>query len=157
MVYIITEKRLKYWESLKGKVNPKLLNTGRTRFKKGYHYSLKTEIKKGEHLSKNTEYKKGIHPQTEWQEKDKNPFWKDENASYGSKHSWITFNYGNSPICEDCEKIGGYIIFLRAGKTSKRWNIDWSNCDHKYRRVKEDYNGRCQKCHWRYDKSKGLR
>ena len=158
MVYIITEKRLKYWESLKGKpVSPKMVNTGRTRFKKGIHSSSKTEFKKGEHYSPATEFKKGIHPQTEWKEKNKNPFWKDENAKYNSKHAWITFNYGSPPYCEDCGKKGEYTIFLRIGNLSKRWNIDWSNKDHNYRRIKEDYNGRCQRCHWKYDKSSGLR
>ena len=100
---------------------------GTGNFQKGFH--SKTEFKKG-----NTINKRGY----------KCASWKGEIAGYGAKHKWIRDNYGNPPYCEDCGKLG---------KVSKgHWNIDWSNCDHKYRRVRKDYNGRCKKCHIKYDK-----
>ena len=69
--------------------------------------------------------------------------WKGEDASLNAKHSWIRRNYGYPPYCEDCGKIGE--------KHNNQWNIDWSNVDHSYRRVREDYNGRCRSCHRKYD------
>ena len=52
-------------------------------------------------------------------------------------------------MCEDCGKIGE----IHNG----RWNIQWSNIDHEYRRVRDDYNGRCPKCHRKYDDENNLR
>ena len=80
--------------------------------------------------------------------------WKGENASVDSKHIWIRNHYGNPPCCEDCGEEGYYII---KSNRAKQWTIQWSNCDHKYRRLREDYNGRCVKCHRKYDKSQGFK
>jgi len=74
---------------------------------------------------------------------EKHGGWKDENATYSGKHSWILRNYGNPPFCEDCGLVGR--------KVGRTWNIDWSNCDNLYRRKIEDYNGRCRSCHMKYD------
>jgi hypothetical protein len=81
---------------------------------------------------------------------DKNNKWKGEDTSITAKHRWIVKNYGNPPCCEDCGEEGYYII---KSNRAKQWTIQWSNCDHKYRRLREDYNGRCVKCHRKYDKS----
>ena len=75
--------------------------------------------------------------------------WKGENASVDSKHIWIRNHYGNPPECEDCGKMGE--------KVNGQWNIDWSNVDHSYRRVREDYTGRCSSCHRIYDLSIGCK
>jgi len=61
------------------------------------------------------------------------------NGSNKGKH-WK----GKAKFCENCGKIGE--------KVGDRWNIDWANIDHKYRRVLEDYIGLCKKCHRKYDK-----
>jgi len=90
--------------------------------------------------------KKTLEKMSIAQRLEKGHNWKGENASVASKHRWIITYYGNPPKCEDCGMIG-----KKTGKIIKQWNIQWSNCDHKYRRVREDYRGRCQKCHWKYD------
>lgn len=78
-----------------------------------------------------------------------NPLWKGDGAGKPSKHMWIKNNYGSPSHCEMCGKIGK--------KLNGRWNIDWSNINHQYRRTREDYQGLCCKCHCKYDKEKGLR
>jgi hypothetical protein len=109
-------------------------------------------------LSKPNYFQKGHKPSEKWYESRKNVVvpkekdswhWKGENGSYWAKHKWIVKNYGNPEYCEDCGKIGM--------KEGRKWNIDWSNCDHKYRRVREDYIGRCKSCHAIYDVLNNLR
>lgn len=75
--------------------------------------------------------------------------WKGEKITYIPLHSWLRRHYGNPFKCEDCGKIGM--------KIGRQWNIEWSNCDHRYRRVREDYAGRCQSCHAKYDQENNLR
>ena len=76
---------------------------------------------------------------------------KGDDVGYKGVHKWLFKNYGNPVFCEDCGKVGGF------SKTIKpTWSIHWSNKDHKYRRRREDYNGRCTKCHKRYDLKIGL-
>ncbi len=65
------------------------------------------------------------------------PSWKGEKAKYQAKHIWIRNMLGNAKKCHDC------------GTTEGR--IEWSNIDHKYRRVTEDYIQRCKSCHNIYD------
>ena len=79
-----------------------------------------------------------------------NSLWKGELASISAIHQWLVYHYGNPVKCEDCGKLG-----KPTGK-KERWSIHWSNCDHKYRRVREDYFGRCDKCHRQYDIKMGL-
>lgn len=102
-------------------------------------------IKKGEHRGINTEFTKG-HKRNLG---ENHGFWKGEEAKYGAKHAWIRSRKGNPVSCEDCGLIGN--------KVGHRWNIDWSNVDHKYRRVIGDYNGRCSSCHKKYDKQNKLK
>jgi len=75
---------------------------------------------------------------------DKSYEWKGEKASYRAKHHWIEKHKGKPKKCEHCGKIGE--------KIKGRWNVDWANIDHKYRRVLADYIGLCKKCHGKYDK-----
>lgn len=74
----------------------------------------------------------------------KNPNWKGGIASMMATHIWLIKNYGHPVKCEDCGKMG-------EGKNG-RWTVEWSNCDHKYRRVIKDYNPRCTRCHRKYDR-----
>lgn len=77
------------------------------------------------------------------------PGWKGEEVKHSGCHLYIRNNYGNPKKCEDCGKVGQ--------KVGRNWNIDWSNCDHKYKRIREDYKGRCRSCHQKYDIKNGLR
>lgn len=75
---------------------------------------------------------------------EKSGMWKGDNAGRNAIHKWLTKEFGKPSVCEDCGKIG---------KNNKgNWTVHWSNVDHKYRRVREDYKGRCPKCHKKYDK-----
>jgi len=67
-------------------------------------------------------------------------------------HVWLKRTYGNPPRCMDCGVEGKMV-----GEKQKHWNIQWSNKDHKHRRVIEDYTPRCPKCHKEYDVANGLR
>ena len=74
---------------------------------------------------------------------DEHPNWGGDGVNYQIKHSWVRKIKGHPEVCEHCGKIGETI--------NGKWNIDWANIDHKYRRVLEDYIGLCVKCHRKYD------
>ena len=121
-----------------------------------------SEAKIGKHYSPDTEFEKGITP---WNKGKKLPFyphtkaigripwnkgkklpelsgtksprWKDGPLT-GSIHDWVTSRKGQPKFCEVC------------GDTSPR-RYDWSNKDHKYRRVLSDYVRMCRSCHRLYD------
>ena len=125
-------------------------------FKKGNKLSEETKKRIGEAMSILKLGKKRKPFSKEWKEKlskslsisqkrgEKSINWKGDKAKYKAKHCWIIANYGHPIKCEDCGKVGTY--------TGRSWNIHWSNKDHLYRRVREDYTGRCQKCHIKYDR-----
>lgn len=71
---------------------------------------------------------------------EKHHLWKGEEAGYGSKHDWIARNRGKPRYCEEC-------------KRTDQKKYEWSNVDHKYRRVIGDYKRLCTKCHRKYDKN----
>ena len=64
--------------------------------------------------------------------------WKGDDAGIRAMHVWVVLHRGkaSSHNCIDC------------GETAS----DWSNCDHSYRRVLDDYLSRCVSCHRKYDK-----
>ena len=72
-----------------------------------------------------------------------NTNWKGDDASYYAIHIWVKNNKGNPEKCIKCGKIGKVV--------GNKWNIDWSNIDHKYNRNLDDYQGLCHKCHCEYD------
>jgi hypothetical protein len=90
-----------------------------------------------------TQFKKGQH-----KGKD-NHEWKGEKVSYSALHWWLKREKGNPRKCEICGKVGE--------KINGRWNIDWANTNHKYRRNLKDYIGMCKKCHDKYDIQNGFR
>ncbi len=98
----------------------------------GRHHSLKTKIKLSE-LRKD----------------EKNANWKGNDVKYSGLHIWIVRHKGKPPKCEHCGKTGK--------KEGRRWNIDWANKNHKYRRILEDWFGLCKSCHGEYDKTMGFR
>ena len=67
---------------------------------------------------------------------EKNCNWKGEEAGYCPKHAWVKRQRGRPDICDEC---------------GKRGKTQWSNKDHKYRRVLEDYRALCASCHKKYD------
>lgn len=69
---------------------------------------------------------------------DKHPNWLGVKAKYRALHMWVQFRLGKAKVCIVC------------GENKKR--IHWSNIDHKYRRVTEDYEALCAKCHKLKDK-----
>lgn len=72
-----------------------------------------------------------------------NVAWRGESASYGVKHSWIRKIKGIPVQCSVCMATGV--------------KIEWSNVDHRYRRIVDDYSAMCCKCHSEYHKKHGLR
>lgn len=62
--------------------------------------------------------------------------WRGDDADYITIHIWFARNFGKPSKCEHC------------GSTN---NIQWSNKDHKYRRVRDDWQQLCSSCHQRYD------
>jgi len=79
---------------------------------------------------------------------EENWLWKGDKVKYRALHHWVKRWKGVAPNCEECGKLGEY-IHMKNGY--KRWNLDWSNIDKKYRRVLDDYIGRCRSCHKKYD------
>lgn len=71
--------------------------------------------------------------------------WKDDEAGYVAIHAWIRRHFGTPKICEHCGKsdIDGQ-------------KIHWSNKDHKYKRVRKDWQRLCASCHKIYDLKYGL-
>ncbi len=53
-------------------------------------------------------------------------------------HLWICRKLGKPNCCEHCKR------------TDKKW-YDWSNKDHKYRKVLEDWQRLCRSCHMKFD------
>ena len=78
-----------------------------------------------------------------------NGMWKEIGVSYVGLHQWVRRWKGQAKYCENCGKEG------RKGKGGK-WNIQWANIDHKYKRILEDFIGLCQSCHMAYDVKNGL-
>ena len=64
---------------------------------------------------------------------------------YHRVHYWIRKKLGRAKECEDCGKTGEIV--------NGRWNIEWSNIDHSYKKVMKDYNARCSQCHKIYDRA----
>ena len=116
-----TEAQLKYWDSKKGVV---LKYFGA---KKGIHPI--GEFKKGQPKPKNA-YR--------WGQNENHPLWTGDFGSYDAMHSWVRRHKGRANHCADCGTL-----------TAKKY--EWSNIDHKYRRVLEDYVSRCTRCHHKYD------
>lgn len=64
--------------------------------------------------------------------------WKGDAVGSPGVHAWIRYHRGTPKECEICHTTD-----------SKRF--EWSNKDHKYRRVEEDWQRLCARCHRNYD------
>lgn len=73
-----------------------------------------------------------------FQKGEKHIKWKGDAVGYRALHTWIRKYKGKAAEfkCIDCSKQAE----------------EWSNFDHSWKRVLEDYDSRCRKCHKRYDK-----
>lgn len=80
-----------------------------------------------------TSKSKGIH------KNERAGNWKGDNAKYSSIHSWVQRWKGKAEYCEVCGIKG-----------KKRYH--WSNVDHQYKRILDDYISMCVSCHKKYDK-----
>lgn len=112
--------------------------------RKGKHHSSETKLKLrkfnlGKCMSEETKNKIKVSSSGE-----KSHCWKGNEVGYGGLHMWIKKERGNPIVCEECNKKGE--------KINGKWNIEWANKDHKYRRKKEDWLGLCKLCHIEHDK-----
>lgn len=71
---------------------------------------------------------------------EKNRMWKGDKVKQHSLHTWINDNFDRPAKCEICEAE------VIPGK-----QFDWSNKDHKYTRIREEWQYVCRKCHMDYD------
>ena len=86
---------------------------------------------KGKHTNPKTEIKKG-------DKEEKSIAWKGDNISKKGVHKWVQRWKGKADHCEVC------------GRNEKRM-YHWSNIDHSYKRILEDYISMCVPCHKKYD------
>ena len=75
---------------------------------------------------------------------NKNHNWKGNSAGIIAIHLWISRWKGRPKKCENC-----------GTESAKKY--EWTNIDHKYRRVLKDYIRMCTPCHRNYDKSRGVK
>ena len=65
--------------------------------------------------------------------------WKGDKVGYFGVHAWVVRKKGKAKKCVDCGTLEG--------------KIEWSNANHKYKRVLKDYQAPCVKCHRKHDKA----
>ena len=70
----------------------------------------------------------------------KNLNWLGEDAGYGSKHKWISYNFGKASECQN---------ILCKGENLKRF--EWANISGDHKRDRSDYIQLCVPCHRRWD------
>jgi hypothetical protein len=99
--------------------------------------------RKGIPLSKSHKQKSINTLKPYWVNGEKNHNWKGSKITYSTLHKWLVKKYGNPKKCEHCGKIGK--------KTGRRWNLEWANINHLYKRSKNDFIGLCSACHKQHD------
>ena len=80
------------------------------------------------------------------QDGEKNSNWKGDNVGYSGLHRWLRKKLGNPKECQNCKREGK--------KNNGRWNLEWANKSHKYKRDLADWIGLCRFCHIAYDKGR---
>lgn len=100
--------------------------------------SLKNRLPEVNEKIRQTVLRKGLKPPITHRTDEQNPAWKG--GGYDYKHDWIVRVKGKPDTCEKCGKSG-----------LKGHAIQWSNKDHKYRRIIEDWQRLCASCHKLYD------
>jgi len=88
---------------------------------------------------------KGCSNKIKWSGKtgENSPFWKDDNATYKQKHSYINKNFGKATHCENpqCRKISNFFEWANISGTYKRDRSDWMMACHSCNQIM-DYNRR---------------
>jgi hypothetical protein len=67
-----------------------------------------------------------------------NPAWRGDEAGNVALHAWVRRHFGKADRCD-------------ADPTHFASRYHWSNVDHQYRRVREDWTMLCPKCHFKRD------
>lgn len=81
---------------------------------------------------------------------NKAPWWKDDKATYNSKHRWVQKNFKRTGKCEFC----GITPPPRSNGYS---GTEWSNISGNYdRNDRKDWQELCSKCHKFYDKAQRI-
>lgn len=81
---------------------------------------------------------------------NKAPWWKDDDATYNSKHRWIQKHFKRKGKCEFC----GISPPLRKNGAS---GTEWSNVSGNYNRNdRSDWQELCNRCHRFYDKAQRI-
>jgi len=83
--------------------------------------------------------------------REKHCGWKGDKAGYAAKHIRMTARFGLQKECGNCKILGKYISYMRRGRESKRWSIEWANKSGEYKDEPEDWIGLCKKCHNKMD------
>jgi len=120
-----------------GLFNCKYMPKGIKGFQKGHKINVNRKTSE-ETKQKMRKSRKDKYGKNKWLN-EKSPAWKGENAKYTAIHMWVNSYKGKPQVCIDC------------GATCKERKLCWSNIDHKYRRVLDDYQSRCYSCHKIYD------
>jgi excisionase family DNA binding protein len=74
-----------------------------------------------------------------------NPAWCGDEASVNTKHAWIREHWPKTGRCEECGREVG---------TNGQGGTHWSNIDHNYRGVREEWRELCPSCHSRADRAR---
>ena len=131
MLSTITEKQLKYWESLKGKSPIGINNLGKEPWNKGVHIYLGgKKFEKGR-----IPWNKGLKG---YHEEENHPLWKGQNAGYVSIHKWVRKHLGTPALCSNC-------------KTTISKKFEWHNISGLNLRILSDWLRLCRKCHYKTD------
>lgn len=67
--------------------------------------------------------------------------WKETGLNYTNTHKWVNKMKPKMGVCETCGQEG---------------RTEYSNVDHKYKRVITDYMELCKKCHQKWEKDHNL-
>lgn len=101
-------------------------------------YKRTKEMKTGKHHKPMQGFQKGNTFGFQKEQCDeKHPSWKGDLAKQKAMHHWVVKHKGKVSTfkCVDCGKQARY----------------WSNKDHSYKRILNDYSPRCASCHKIYD------
>lgn len=75
---------------------------------------------------------------------EQNPGWLGEKAAANSKHKWIQRHWEKTGFCEECGD-------RPVSRGRNKFATHWSSNDHKYRRIREEWQELCPSCHLKKD------
>jgi len=87
---------------------------------------------------------------SEWQSGKDAPWWKDNDASYNSKHRWIQKHWKRTGVCQQCKQSP-------PPRKNGHSGTEWANISGRYdRNDRKDWLELCSKCHKFFDKVKRI-